>query len=112
MAICVQRHANVGKQATLLNGFDVSPLKWCVCGCGFNRFVHEGMNHISNVEVHLKTRSGNVNIIASKPNAHSVITIASKPKFHSVIIIASKTRVHSVIIIVSKPRAHSIITDS
>ena len=24
--------------------------------------IHEGMNHISNVEVHLKTRSGNVNI--------------------------------------------------
>ena len=24
--------------------------------------VHEGMNHISNVKVHLKTRSGNVNI--------------------------------------------------
>ena len=31
-------------------------------GCGLNRFVHEGMNHISNVKVHLKTRSGNVNI--------------------------------------------------
>ena len=25
-------------------------------------FFHEGMNHISNVRVHLKTRSGNVNI--------------------------------------------------
>ena len=24
---------------------------------GFHRFVHEGINHISNVEVHLKTRS-------------------------------------------------------
>ena len=62
MAICVQRHANVSKQATLLDGHDVGPLKRCVCGCGLNRFVHEGMNHISNVEVHLKTRSGNVNI--------------------------------------------------
>ena len=62
MAIRVQRHANVSKQATLLDGFDVSPLKWRVCGCGLNRFVHEGMNHISNVKVHLKTRSGNVNI--------------------------------------------------
>ena len=60
MAIHVQRHANVSKQATLLDGLDVSPLKWRVCGCGFNRFVHDGMNHISNVEVHLKTRSGNV----------------------------------------------------
>ena len=62
MAIRVQRHANVSKQATLLNGLDVSPLKWRVCGCGFSRFVHEGMNHISNVKNHLKTHSGNVNI--------------------------------------------------
>ena len=62
MAMRVKRHANVSKQATLLNGLDVSPLKWRVCGCGLNRFVYEGMNHISNVRVHLKTRSGNVNI--------------------------------------------------
>ena len=62
MAIRVRRHANVSKQATLLDGFDVSPLKWRVCGCGLNRFVHEGMNYISNVKVHLKTLSGNVNI--------------------------------------------------
>ena len=63
MAIRVQRHANVSKQATLLDGIDVSPLKWRVCGCGLNRFGYEGMNHISTVEVHLKTRSGNVNIV-------------------------------------------------
>ena len=62
MAIRVQRHANVSKQATLLDVLDVSLLKWRVCGCGLNRFVHKVMNHISNVEVHLKTRSGNVNI--------------------------------------------------
>ena len=62
MAIRVQHHANVSKQATLLDGLDVSPLKWRVCGCGFKRFVHGGMDRISNVEVHLKTRSGNVNI--------------------------------------------------
>ena len=62
MAIRVQRHANVSKQATLLDVLDVSPLKWRVCGCGLKRFVHDGMNHISNVEVHLKIRSGNVNI--------------------------------------------------
>ena len=62
MAIRVRRHAKVSKQATLLDGLDVSPLKWRVCGCGLNRFVHEGMNHISNVKVHLKIRSGNVNI--------------------------------------------------
>ena len=60
MGIRVQRHANVSKQALLLDGFDVGPLKWRICGCGLNRFVHEGMNDISNVTVHLKTSSGNV----------------------------------------------------
>ena len=63
MAIHVQRHTNVSKQATFLDGLDVSPLKWRVYRCGLNRFVHEGMDHISNVKVHLKTRSGNVNIL-------------------------------------------------
>ena len=62
MAICVQLHANVSKQATLLDGLEVNPLKWRVCGCGLNRFVHECMNHISNVNIHLKTHSGNVKI--------------------------------------------------
>ena len=62
MTIYVQRHANVSKPATLLDRLDVSLLKWRICGCGLNRFVHEGMNHISNVKVHLKTRSGNINI--------------------------------------------------
>ena len=62
MAIRVQRHANVSKQATLLDVLNGSPLKWRVYACGLNQFVHEGMNHISNVEVHLKTRSGNINI--------------------------------------------------
>ena len=63
MAIRVHRHANVSNQATLLGGLDVSSLKWRVFGCGLNRFVHEGMNDILNVKVHLKTRSGNVSII-------------------------------------------------
>ena len=63
LQIRVQRHANVSKQVTLLDGLDVNPLKWRVCGRRLNRFVHEGMNHISNVKVHLKTRSGNVNIM-------------------------------------------------
>ena len=62
MAIHVQRHANVRKQATLLDELDISPLKWRVCWCGLNQFVHEGMNHISNVKVHLQNRSGNINI--------------------------------------------------
>ena len=62
MAIRVQRHANASKQATLLGGLDVSLLKWRVCGYDLNRFVHEGMNDISNVKAHLKTSSENVNI--------------------------------------------------
>ena len=62
MAIRVQHHANISKRATLFDGLDVSPLKWRVCGCGLNRFVHEGMNHTSNVKVHLKIHSGNVNM--------------------------------------------------
>ena len=66
MGIRVQRQANVSEQATLLDGFDVRLLKWRVCGCGLNRFVHEGINHFSNVEVHLKTRSGNVNLCNMK----------------------------------------------
>ena len=68
IAIRVQRHANVSKQATLLDGLGDCPLKWRICGCGLNRFVHEGMNHISNVEVHLKTRSGNVNMHTPQNN--------------------------------------------
>ena len=55
-------YANISKQAALLDGVDVGLLKWRVCGCGLNCFVHEGMNGISNVKVHLKTHSGNVNI--------------------------------------------------
>ena len=60
MTTRVQHHANVSKQAALLDGLGVSPLKWRVCGCGLNRFVHEGINHISNVKVHFKTRKEKV----------------------------------------------------
>ena len=62
MVIRVQHHADVSKQTTLLDGVDVGPSKWHVRGRGLNRSVHEGMNDVSNVKVHLKTRSGNVNI--------------------------------------------------
>ena len=62
MAIHVQPHTSVNKQATLLSGVDVAPLKWRICGCGLNKFVHEGMNAISSVKVHLKSHRGNVNI--------------------------------------------------
>ena len=59
MAICVQHHAKVIKQSMLLDGIDVGPPK---CEHGFNGSIHEGINDISNVKVHLKTHSGNVNI--------------------------------------------------
>ena len=45
MAKRVQRHANVIKQATLLDEVGVNPLKWRVCGCGLNPFVHEGLTY-------------------------------------------------------------------
>ena len=66
MAIRVQRHANVCKLATLLDGVDVIPLKWRVCGCGLNRFVHEGVSHMSNVKVHVKTPNRHVYILKRK----------------------------------------------
>ena len=47
MAIRVQRHANVSKQATFLGGVDFGPPKWRVLGRGLIRYVHEGMNDIS-----------------------------------------------------------------
>ena len=47
MLIHVQRHASIGKQIVLLDGINVGPLKWCVCGCGLNRYVHEDMDSIS-----------------------------------------------------------------
>ena len=59
-AICDQRHANVSKQTKLLGGVDVDQPKWRACGRGLNRSVHEGMNDISNVKIHLRTRSGNI----------------------------------------------------
>ena len=63
MVLCVQRYANVSKRTTLLDSIEVGPFKWRVCGRGLNRSVHEGMNVVSNVKVHLKTHSGNVNIV-------------------------------------------------
>ena len=62
MTIRAQRQTNASKQTTLLDGVDVGPPKQHVCWRGLNRSVHESMNNISNVKVHLKARSGNVNI--------------------------------------------------
>ena len=62
MTMCTRRQTNACKQTTLLDGVDVGPLKQRVCWRGLNRYVHEAMNDISNVKVHLKTSSGNVNI--------------------------------------------------
>ena len=52
-AIHVQRHINVSKQ-TLFDGIYLGLPKWRICGLGLNGSVHEGINDISNVEVHLK----------------------------------------------------------
>ena len=46
----------------LLDGVDFGSPLWRVCGCGLNQSVQEAMKDISNVKVHLKTQSGNVNI--------------------------------------------------
>ena len=62
MTIRTQRQTNVSKQTTLLDGVDVGPPKQRVCWGGLNSSAHEANNYISNVKVHLKTRSGNVNI--------------------------------------------------
>ena len=58
MTIRARLQTNASKQTTLLDGVDVGPPKQRVCWCGFNRSVHEAMDNISNVKVHLKTRSG------------------------------------------------------
>ena len=62
MVIRVQCHANVSKQTMLSNVVDVGPPKWHICGNGLNGSVYECMNDISNVKVHLKNYSGNLNI--------------------------------------------------
>ena len=62
LLICIKPHPNVSEQTILLDGLNVGLPKSCVYGSGLNRFSHEGMNDISNVKVHLKTCSGNVNI--------------------------------------------------
>ena len=63
MMIRARRQTKVSKQTTLLDGADVGPPKQRVCWRGLNRSVHEAINNISNVKVHLKTRSGNINIL-------------------------------------------------
>ena len=60
-------NTNVSKQTTLLDAIGVSRPNWHVCGCDlislkFFQKVCEDMNDISNVKVHLKTSSGNINI--------------------------------------------------
>ena len=39
-----------------MDGVDVGPPKWCVCGRGLNLSDHEGMNDISNVKVQWKCK--------------------------------------------------------
>ena len=62
MTIHARRQTNASKQTTLSDGVDVCPPKQRVCWRGFNRSVHEALTNISNVKIHLKTRSGHVNI--------------------------------------------------
>ena len=62
MAIRDQHQAKVSKQTALLDGIEAGLPKWCVCRRGLNRSIHEGMNNILNIKVHLRTCSGNVNI--------------------------------------------------
>ena len=62
MKIRARRQTNASKQTTLLDGVDVGPPKQRVCWRGLTGSVYEAMNKIFNVKVHLKTRSGNVNI--------------------------------------------------
>ena len=62
MAIRDQRYATVSKQTTLSDTANVGLPERRKCGRGLNRSVYEGMNDISNVNVNLRTRSGNVNI--------------------------------------------------
>ena len=64
MMISAPHQTNASKQSMLLDGVDVGPPKQRVSWRGLNRFVYEAMNNISNVKVHLKTPSGNVNISA------------------------------------------------
>ena len=60
MAILHQRHADVSKLTTLLDGVDVCPTKLRVCGRGLNRSFHKGMSDISIVKVYSRTCNGNV----------------------------------------------------
>ena len=53
---------HLASKQMLLVDIDVGPPEWCICGLDLNQSVHEGMKGISNVKVHLKTRSGNVNM--------------------------------------------------
>ena len=57
MGIRVHHQANVNIH-TLLDDVDIGLPQWRVCGRGLNQSVHKGMNDISNVKVHLRTRSG------------------------------------------------------
>ena len=62
-------------KTTLLDGVEVGTSKWRISmGCFIDR-VHEAMNTVSNVKVHLRTRSGNVNILNAKNLAPFSISI-------------------------------------
>ena len=75
-----------------------------------NRFVHEGMNHISNVNFHLKTRSGNVNIVVCLPDKVVYLTACHHDVTHfekrrSSVIETTRTSITMVIIASLKSKA-------
>ena len=52
LAIHDQHLANISRQM-LLDGIDVGLPNWYVCRRGLNQSVHEGINNISNVTIHI-----------------------------------------------------------
>ena len=88
MVIHARCHTNIGKQTTLLDGVDAGPPKWRVLRRGLNGSVNEGMKDISNVKVHLKTHSGNVNIIYLRRSQVKIVqgrwpNLMSYPRVHT-----------------------------
>ena len=70
--VCAQRHAIFSNQTTLLEGVDIGPLKWCVCGRGLNRSVPEVMKDFSTCQGSFKDSHGNVNIVAKMSQTFAV----------------------------------------
>ena len=70
MTIHVQCHANV---------------RWRIHGHDLNRSFHEGMKDISNVTIHLKTHSGNINITRPRIYGQNLDFLTLKRDFKDVL---------------------------